>query len=101
MPAISSSVAKRTRFSLCCKKTGGSASIREYDFSRGVFSRLQTFRYVQASEFVRLPGRSYCCSSSRRAAEAFTSEQNMLRREFGGSMLCRGLWSRGFDLTGA
>ena len=30
------------------------ASFREYDFSRGVFSRLQTLLYVQASEFVRL-----------------------------------------------
>ena len=38
------------------------ASFRAYDFSRGVFSRLQTFLYVQASEFARLPGRSYRCS---------------------------------------
>src|SRR6266849_4145444 len=55
------------------------ASIREYDFSRGVFSRLQTFLYVQASEFARLPGRSYRCSKFRRAAETFTSGQNVLR----------------------
>src|ERR1019366_7531271 len=55
------------------------ASIREYDFSRGVFSRLQTFLYVQASEFARLPGRSYRCTKCRRAAETFTSGQNVLR----------------------
>src|SRR6266581_4727573 len=39
----------------------------------GVFSRLQTFLYVQASEFARLPGRSYRCTTCRRAAETFTS----------------------------
>src|SRR6266571_3994512 len=55
------------------------ASLREYDFSRGVFSRLQTFLYVQASEFARLPGRSYRCATCRRAAETFTSGQNVLR----------------------
>ncbi len=38
------------------------ASIREYDFSRELFSRLQTFLYVQASEFARLPDRSYRCA---------------------------------------
>jgi len=43
------------------------------------FSRLQTFRYVQASEFAHLPDRSYRCAYYRRAAEAFTSEQNMFR----------------------
>jgi hypothetical protein len=43
------------------------------------FSRLQTFLYVQASEFARLPGRSYRCSTCRRAAETFTSGQNVLR----------------------
>ena len=37
------------------------------------FSRLQTFLYVQASELARLPGRSYRCEYSRRAAETFTS----------------------------
>ena len=45
----------------------------------GVFSRLQTFLYVQASEFARLPGRSYRCTKCRRAAETFTSGQNVLR----------------------
>src|SRR5450756_1613638 len=45
----------------------------------GVFSRLQTFLYVQASEFARLPGRSYRCTKCRRAAETFTSRQNVLR----------------------
>jgi hypothetical protein len=55
------------------------ASLREYDFSRGVSSRPQTFLYVQASEFARLPGRSYRCSKCRRAAETFTSGQNVLR----------------------
>src|SRR6266567_7141115 len=45
----------------------------------GVFSRLQTFLYVQASEFARLPGRSYRCAACRRAAETFTSGQNVLR----------------------
>src|SRR6266849_3203063 len=37
------------------------------------------FLYVQASEFARLPGRSYRCSKFRRAAETFTSGQNVLR----------------------
>ena len=55
------------------------ASLREYDFSRGVFSRLQTFLYVQASEFARLPDRSYRCATCRRTAETFTSGQNVLR----------------------
>jgi len=55
------------------------ASLREYDFSGGVFSRLQTFLYVQASEFARLRGRSYRCTTCRRAAETFTSGQNVLR----------------------
>jgi len=55
------------------------ASTREHDFPRSVFSRLQTFLYVQTSEFAHLPDRSYRCAYCRRAAEAFTSEQNMLR----------------------
>ena len=41
------------------KWVGLPASTREYDFSRKRFSRLQTFLYVQASEFARLPDRSY------------------------------------------
>jgi hypothetical protein len=53
--------------------------IRERDFSAGYFSRLQTFLYVQASEFARLPGRSYRREYFRRAAEAFTSGLIVLR----------------------
>ena len=53
--------------------------IRERDFSAGYFSRLQTFLYVQASDIARLPGRSYRCEYSRRAAEAFTSGLIVLR----------------------
>jgi Phage integrase family len=34
---------------------------REHDFSADWFSRLQTFLYVQASEFACLPDRSYRC----------------------------------------
>jgi hypothetical protein len=45
----------------------------------GEFSRFQLFRYVQASEFACLPDRSYRCSYRCRAAETFTSEQNMRR----------------------
>jgi hypothetical protein len=48
-------------------------------FSAGRLSRLQLFRYVQASEFARLPDRSYRCKFPCRAAEAFTSEQNVRR----------------------
>src|SRR5262249_2291294 len=48
-------------------------------FSTGRFSRLQLFRYVQASQFARLTDRSHLCSFHRRAAEAFTSELNVLR----------------------
>ena len=55
------------------------ASFRERDFSRGKFSRLQLFRYVQAPELACLPDRSYRCRFPRRAAEAFTSEQNVHR----------------------
>jgi len=43
------------------------------------FSRLQPFLYVQAPKFARLPDRSHRCDYRRRAAEAFRSEQNMLR----------------------
>jgi hypothetical protein len=39
----------------------------------GRVSRVQTFLNVQAFEFARLPDRSYRCTSSRRAAETFTS----------------------------
>jgi hypothetical protein len=49
------------------------------NFSAGVISRLQTFLYVQASEFARLPGCSYRCAYGHRAAEAFRSGQNVLR----------------------
>ena len=42
-------------------------------FTRVSFSRLQTFRYVQASKFARLPDRSHRCEFPRRAAETFTS----------------------------
>ena len=55
------------------------ASTRETTFSRKSFSRLQTFLYVQASEFARLPGCSYRCAYGHRAAEAFRSGQNVLR----------------------
>ena len=48
-------------------------------FFAGKFSRLQLFRYVQASELACLPDRSYRCRFPRRAAEAFTSEQNVRR----------------------
>jgi len=49
------------------------------NFSAGVISRLQTFLYVQASEFARLPDCSYRCAYGHRAAEAFRSGQNVLR----------------------
>ncbi len=49
------------------------------NFSAEVISRLQTFLYVQASEFARLPGCSYRCAYGHRAAEAFRSGQNVLR----------------------
>jgi hypothetical protein len=45
----------------------------------GEFSRFQLFRDVQASEFACLPDRSYRCSYRCKAAEPFTSEQNMRR----------------------
>jgi hypothetical protein len=45
----------------------------------GRLSRLQLFRYVQASQFARLPDRSYRCKFPCRAAEASTSEQNVRR----------------------
>ena len=59
----------------------GSASrfIPPNDFMAGQISRLQLFRYVQASEFARLPDRSYRSKFPCRAAEAFTSEQNVRR----------------------
>jgi hypothetical protein len=49
------------------------------NFSAEVISRLQTFLYVQASKFARLPGCSYRCAYGHRAAEAFKSGQNVLR----------------------
>jgi len=48
-------------------------------FAEAFFSRLQTFLYVQASEFARLPDRSYRCAYRRRAAETSTSGQSVLR----------------------
>ena len=45
----------------------------------GIFSGLQTFLDVQASEFARLPGCSYRCAYRHRAAEAFTSGHLVLR----------------------
>jgi hypothetical protein len=47
--------------------------------STGRLTRLQLFRYVHASQFARLPDRSYRCKFPRRAAEAFISEQNVRR----------------------
>jgi hypothetical protein len=59
----------------------GSASrfTREHDFSAERFSTLQTFLNVQASEFARLPDRSYRCAYRLRAAETFTSGHRALR----------------------
>jgi hypothetical protein len=48
-------------------------------FSTGRLTRLQLFRYVQASQFARLPDRSYRCKFPYKAAEAFTSEQKVRR----------------------
>ena len=48
-------------------------------FSTGRVSRLQLFRYVQASQLARLPDRSYRCKYFCRAAKAFTSELNVCR----------------------
>jgi hypothetical protein len=53
--------------------------IREHDFSRPLFSRLQTFLYVQASDFAHPPGRSHRCPYCGRAARVFTSGLNVLR----------------------
>ena len=60
---------------------GGSASrfCPRTRFFTGRFSRLQLFRYVQASQFARLTDRSHLCCFRRRAAEAFTSELNVRR----------------------
>ena len=52
---------------------------REHDFSRTPIAGLQLSLYVQASEFVCLPDRSYRCKFPCRAAETFTSEQNVHR----------------------
>ena len=61
------------------KRVGFPLLSREHDFSRTPISELQLFLYVQASEFARLPDRSHRCAYSRRAAEAFSSGQNVLR----------------------
>jgi hypothetical protein len=50
-----------------------------YDFPWRTISWLQIFHNVEASEFARLPGRSYRYEFSRRAAETFTSGQNIHR----------------------
>jgi hypothetical protein len=60
----------------------GSASSRFFPANtifRRFVSRLQLFHHVQASEFARLPDRSHRCEYPHRAAEAFTSEQNVRR----------------------
>jgi len=73
------------------------ASTRETTFSRKSFSRLQTFLYVQASEFARLPGCSYRCAYGHRAAEAFRSGQNVLRcLGFISALLVRSSYGRAF-----
>ena len=61
------------------KRVGFPLLSREHDFSRTPISRLQLFLYVQASEFASLPDRSYRCQFPGRAAETFTSEQNVHR----------------------
>ena len=63
------------------QQRGGSASrfTREHDYSAERFSTLQTFLNVQASEFARLPDRSYRCTYHLRAAETFTSGHRALR----------------------
>jgi len=61
------------------KRVGFPLLSREHDFSRTPISELQLFLYVQASEFVCLPGRSHRCKFPCRAAETFTSEQNVHR----------------------
>jgi len=61
------------------KRVGFPLLSREHDFSRTPISELQLFLYVQASEFVCLPDRSYRCKFPCRAAETFTSEQNVHR----------------------
>ena len=48
-------------------------------FSTARVSRLQLFRYVQASQLARLPDRSYRGKYFCRAAKAFTSELNVCR----------------------
>jgi hypothetical protein len=48
-------------------------------FSTARVSRLQLFRYVQASKIARLPDSSYRCQYFGRAAEAFTSELSVCR----------------------
>ena len=48
-------------------------------FSTARVSRLQLFRYVQASKIACLPDRSYRCQYFCRAAEAFTSELSVCR----------------------
>jgi hypothetical protein len=61
------------------RRVGFSRFIPRTRLFTGNFSELQLFRYVQASAFACLPGRSYRCQSPSRAAEAFTSEQNVRR----------------------
>jgi hypothetical protein len=53
---------RRGRLSRFCPRTR---------FSTGRVSRLQLFRYVQASQLARLPDRSYRCKYFCRAAKAF------------------------------
>jgi hypothetical protein len=44
---------------------------REHDFLRPLFSRLQTFLYVQASDFAHPPGRSHHCPKLRQGGQGF------------------------------
>jgi hypothetical protein len=50
------------RPSPCRNWVGFPLFFREHDFSRTCFPRLQTFLYVQASEFACLPDRSHRCA---------------------------------------
>jgi hypothetical protein len=60
-------------------KASASRSYPRTQLFAGIFSGLQTFLDVQASEFARLPGCSYRYAYCHRAADAFTSGPLVLR----------------------
>ena len=57
-------------------------------FSAGLLSRLQLFRYVQASQFACLPDRSYRCKLNSQGSRGFCMSEPNVRRYLRTHRIC-------------